>query len=250
MRCAIYCRISQDATLEGLGVRRQEEDRQALADSHGWTVVATFIDNDTGASSLSKKPRPQYASLLAGARAGDFEVILAYSNSRLTRRLLELEELIQLHEQRGTVINTVVSGNDDLSNADGRFAARIKASMDAAEAERTGERVRRAARQRAEQGLPKHGRYRTFGHSSDWQLVESEAAEIRDAFNRVIPGESLQSIARDWNARGVDLGNDKSVRQASIKNIVRRPLYAALATYKGDVVGKAQVEPVVSESVF
>lgn len=93
----IYCRISQDSTREGLGVQRQEEDCRALAAKGGLTVLEVYTDNDTGASSLSRKKRPAYDAMLAAIRAGEAEVILAYSNSRLTRHNLQLEELITLH---------------------------------------------------------------------------------------------------------------------------------------------------------
>jgi hypothetical protein len=54
-----------------------------------------------------------YAQLLQRAQRREFDVILAYSNSRLTRRPLELEELIRLHESTGVPLATVVSGDDD-----------------------------------------------------------------------------------------------------------------------------------------
>ena len=132
---AIYARISLDAEGAELGVRRQEDDCRALAQQRGLEVAEVYVDNDMGASTRSKaKRRPDVERLLADARAGHFSVVLAYSNSRLTRRPLELETLIALHEQCGTTFETVVSGSDDLSTADGRMVARIKANIDAAEA--------------------------------------------------------------------------------------------------------------------
>src|SRR5690606_13244546 len=115
-RAAIYCRISRDAEQEGLGVARQEEDCRALVARHGWTLVEPpYVDNDISASTLSRKARPAYEAMLAAVRAGEVDVIVAYSNSRLTRRPLELEDLITVHDQHGAVIHTVVSGNDDLA---------------------------------------------------------------------------------------------------------------------------------------
>jgi site-specific DNA recombinase len=49
-------------------------------------------------------------------------------------------------------IRTVVSGDDDLSTADGRAVARTIAAWDAAEAERSSERIKRQKRQRSEKG--------------------------------------------------------------------------------------------------
>src|SRR4051794_3646199 len=41
-------------------------------------------------------PRPAYRREISAAEAGEIDVILSYSNSRLTRRPLELEHLINL----------------------------------------------------------------------------------------------------------------------------------------------------------
>ena len=80
-----------------------------------------LVENAVGASSCSRKPRPLYGQLLERAQRREFDAVLAYSNSRLTRRPPELEELIRLHESTGVRLCTVVFGDDDLSIADGRM---------------------------------------------------------------------------------------------------------------------------------
>lgn len=141
--------------------------------------------------------------MLRLARAGEFSVIIASSNSRLTRRPLELEELITLYEQYGMRITTVASGNDDLSTADGRMVARIKGNVDAAEAERTAERVARKHLESAREGKPVGGT-RPFG----WQpggrvLDERETSLIREAAADIIAGIGSYTIAKRWNDAGV-----------------------------------------------
>ena len=116
---AIYCRISHDKEGEALGVARQEEDCRALCERRGWTDVEVYVDNDRGASSRSRKARPEYARMLADVRAGRVGAVVAYSNSRLTRRPAEWLELIRMAES-GLVIDTVASGQHDLTTADGR----------------------------------------------------------------------------------------------------------------------------------
>jgi site-specific DNA recombinase len=117
-RVAIYCRISSDPEGRELGVQGQEADCRARAEREGWTVARVFTDNDRGASSYSRKPRPAYAEMLRAAEKHEFKVILSYSNSRLTRRPMELEGLIQLHDRTGVLLRTVASGDADLSRAD------------------------------------------------------------------------------------------------------------------------------------
>ncbi|HSK56041.1 MAG TPA: recombinase family protein, partial [Jiangellales bacterium] len=207
----------------------------------GWAVVDVLVENDVGASSYSRKPRPIYASLVERARRREFDVILAYSNSRLTRRPLELEELIRLHEATGVRLATVVSRDDDLSTADGRMVARIKASIDAGEAERVSERTRRAKLQRARQGQPMTGGGRPFGYANDrLTVIDEEAAAIRDAAARVLAGESLVSIVAEWNRTGSPATVHGGLwTQRTLRGILRSPRIAGLSEHKGKVVGAA-----------
>ena len=87
-RVAVYSRISDDSEGQALGVQRQEADCLARIEREGWQLVRIFRENDTGASTRSRKARPAYADLLAAAKAGEVDAILSYSNSRLTRRPL------------------------------------------------------------------------------------------------------------------------------------------------------------------
>lgn len=203
---AIYCRISRDAEGEGTGVARQEELCRELAARHGLTVVEVYTDNDIGASEKTdaKKVRHGFNKLVADTRAGLFQHIIAYSNSRLTRRIRELEDLIQLHDETRVEFRTVVSGDDDLSTSDGRMIARLKATVDAAESDRISERQKAAFRFKAMQGEPKITRQRAFGWEPDGITVrEEEAARVRDAVEKIQRGSSITAIAREWERAGV-----------------------------------------------
>lgn len=211
-RVVIYTRISDDSrdgAERGLGVRRQLEDCLARVEREGWEVVETFTENDVGASSKSRKPRPLYKRMIELAEAGEVDIILSYSASRLTRRPLELEQLIALHERKGVLLRTIVSGDTNLATADGRAVARTIAAWDAAEAERISERVARAARQRREEGKF-HGGNSPYGYRNlgDGRLGidPDHAAVVNEAARRVLSGESLYGICQDLNRRGIKTG--------------------------------------------
>ncbi|GAA2910692.1 DNA invertase Pin-like site-specific DNA recombinase [Microbacterium keratanolyticum] len=244
-KAAIYTRISLDTEGEALGVARQEQDCRDLAARDGLDVVAVFSDNDTGASTRSrKKTRPQYTDMLSRARTGEFGVIIAYSNSRLTRRPLELEELITLYEQHGVRITTVVSGNDDLTTADGRMVARIKGNVDAAEAERTAERVARKHLESAREGRPVAGT-RPFG----WQpggreLDAKEAKLIRDAAADIIAGIGTYAIARRWNDAGVTTSTGRPWQGHVLGRMMKSPRLAGWRIHQGQVAIGRDGQPV------
>lgn len=250
-RAAIYARISFDPEGKEAGVQRQEEDCRALAQRLKVTDVTVFVDNDISASTRSKKKRVQYEAMIKAAREGQFDVILAYSNSRLTRRPREAEDLIELYEQHGVKIKTVVSGEDDLSTADGRMTARIKASVDAAEAERAGERIRRASEQRAAQGRP-NGGTRPYG----WQVEDrrkldpKEHAVIVEMADRALAGESLRSIAADLNAREVPTVKGAPWSPTAVKGILVNPRLIAVRVRDEKEVGPADWEPALPKETY
>lgn len=223
IRAFKYLRISDDP--EGLeaGVTRQDEDTDKLADHLGATVVDTFVDNDRGASTLSKKPREDYDRMMEAAWAGECDAILAYSNSRLTRRPAEWEDLLQLYSARSVQIHTVVSGSANFATADGRAVARTIAAWDAAEAERISERVKRAVLQNAEKGKP-HGGTRAYGWEADRVTpVPDEQVIIREMAGRVIAGESIYQIARDLNDREVPTVTGRPWTRAAIRYMLQSP---------------------------
>ncbi len=222
----------------------------------------TYTDNDTGASSKSQKVRKAYARMIADAKAGKFDIILAYSTSRLTRRPMEYEELIQLSERHKVKIRTIASGDDDLSTADGQFVARIKSAQDAAESARISERVSRKALENARTGKFGGGR-RPFGFEPDGETIRpTEAAEIRKATQTILAGGSLRSIVRDWNEGGVKTTAGKEWTPLAVRDLLVRPRNAGLIKYKPtewdengtrkinrspESFGPASWEPIVSD---
>jgi len=247
-RAAIYARISDDREGDALGVGRQIEDARSRAAALGLEVVEPpFVDNDISASTKSTKRRPAYEDMLQRARAGDFAVIIAYSNSRVTRRPRELEDLIVLYERHGVVVRTVASGDDDLSTADGRMTARIKASVDAAEAERVAERVSRKNDQRAASGAP-HGRIGYgFRRANDHDVAEPAEAEIiQEMTARVLGGGTLRALAHELNERGQLTRTGAPWTGPTLRRMLRRPSLAGLRVHRGQIVGNSDGDSIIT----
>lgn len=211
-RAVIYTRISRDAEGKELGVQRQLEDCQAAAKSLGYEVINVYTDNDVGASTRSRpKPRPQYEAMLRAGHAGEYDVIIAYTSSRLTRRPMESEGLITLAEKTGIRIYYLAYPGPNLSTADGRQQARWQAAADTGESERIAERVARASLQRAEKGMF-HGNIGPFGFQpvkdpangkvAGLEPHPEHAAWVREAIDRLLAGETLYGICTSWNDQG------------------------------------------------
>lgn len=249
-RAAIYCRISRDHEGMELGVQRQQADCEALAAQHRYTVTEVYVDNDISASTRTKKARPRFEQMLNAAREGQFDAILAYTTSRLTRRPLEHERLIQLAEQHGIAFLYVRSPSFDLNTAAGRRVARILAATDAGEAEETQERISRQKLQAARDGAWRGGR-RPYGYEADGKTVRvAEALEVHKASEAIVAGRSLAGLAKDLNDRGVPTSTGAKWDSVGLSRVLRRPRNAGLIERDGRIFGQAKWPAIVDEPLW
>ncbi|MFP8960051.1 recombinase family protein [Streptomyces nanhaiensis] len=247
-RAIIYCRISRDREGAGLGVERQREDCEALAQQLGVEVVAVYSDNDL--SAYSGKPRPGYESLLEDLRAGKADTVLAWHTDRLHRSPAELETYIDVCEPRGVQTRTVKAGTLDLSTATGRMIARQLGVQARYEVERMVERQKRTRDQMAARGVFFGGR-RPFGYEADGVTVrEEEAALIREAADAVLAGASLHSIAADWNRRGVLTSTGRQWKGPEVREMLLRPRNAGIVRHRGREAGPAGWPAVLDEPLW
>lgn len=247
VKAAVYLRQSLDRDGSGAAVDRQRQDCLELVQARGWTLASEHVDNDTSASRA--RPRPAYVQMLTAVERGEVDVIVAWHVDRLTRRLADLEHLIELAERHHVKVATV-TGDLDLSTDSGRLVGRILASVARGEVERKGARQRRAQQQAASLGRPQGGR-RAFGYSRDGATVEpDEAREVRKAYRTLLAGGSLRGIAADWNNRAITTTMGNPWSPTSVRRVLLNPRNAALRSYRGAVVGPGSWKPLVSEDTW
>lgn len=220
-----------------LGVERQREDCEALAARMGWDVAEVFIDDDR--SAYSGKPRPAYLEMLQALKDGRVDAVIAWHPDRLHRSPRELEDFIALIESTGAQIATVQAGELDLSTASGRMTARVVGAVARHESEQKSERIRRQRDQAAREGLPTGGR-RPLGYRPGGMEIDPEEAElVREAVRRFIGGESIRSIALDWNRRGLRTTTGAAWTTNTLRTVLPSPRIAGLRVHRGVVIGDA-----------
>lgn len=233
----IYARISLDRSGQELGVGRQVDDCTALAQRLGWPVAGRYIDNDV--SAFRAKRRPEYQRLLDDLKGGRLDAVLVYHPDRLTRRPVELEELIEVLEAAQAPVATVAAGDYDLGTASGRMVARILGSIARGEAERMGERVARKKLELAEAGRPPGGGMRPYGYEPGGMVVRPAEAEVlRVVAADILAGVSYRQAAARLNAEGY-LRDGRPWHPTGLRRVLTAPRWAGLRTYRGVVVGPA-----------
>lgn len=238
-RAIVYVRASLDLTGEGRSVERQEEACRALCLARGWDVIGVEVDNSI--SAYGGKLRAGWQRVLAAVEQGAVDVVVAWHVDRMTRSMLDLEELIVATERHGAGIATAV-GDIDLTTDAGRMVARILAAVARAEVERKAARQKLAHEQRAAAGKPWRGGVRPLGYSSDrTTVVKAEAEALRWAADFVLDGGPLTDIAREWQRLGLGPDGKKGGKTWStpgVKNALVSPRYAGLVEFRGEPTGQ------------
>ena len=157
---------------------------RAVAERHGWTVVAEYVDNGVSGAK-GRRERPQFDALLNGVARREFDMIAAWSVDRLGRSLqdllgflLELQSKrvdLYLHQQ---ALDTSTPMGKAMFQMCGVFAElersiiqeRVRAGLERARAKgttlgrpRTDPKVEAKIRQLAAKGMGKGKIARTLG---------------------------------------------------------------------------------------
>lgn len=270
-RAVMYCRISQDRTGAGLGVDRQQEDCEALAERNGWDVVETYVDNDVSAYRKGKK-RPGYQQMLADLDQGTATIVIAWHTDRLHRSVTELEGYIDLCEKRGVSTYTVQAGELDLATPTGRMVARMLGNVARYESEHKGTRVARARQQKAMAGEWAGGT-RPFGWGVPTgetrkqvdrktgeevevpvldmtQAVPEEAEALLLWTDTMLSGGSIRGLVQWCADKGLTTTRGNRITHVDMRDMLMRPRNAGIAVYRGEEVGRGQWKAIVPEEKF
>lgn len=243
----IYCRISRVRDGSTLGVERQEPPTRTLVERLGGEVAEVYVDNDL--SAFSGKHRPEFTRMLADLRDGRIRGVAAWQADRFVRTMREALPLLDTVRQVDGKIATV-AGAIDLATAQGRSTFRGMADRAELESDLKSERLLLMHDQLAQQGRH-HGGPRPFGYEKDGMtIVEGEAELIREAARRLLTGETVGTIVRDWQDRGVTTPRGNRWLATSFRNMLRSPRLAGLRVHQGEAIGPAAWEPIMERATW
>lgn len=216
-RVAAYARVSsgKDAMLHSLSA--QVSYYSSLIQSHkGWEYAGVYADE---ALTGTKENRENFQRLLTDCRNGKVNMVITKSISRFARNTVTLLETVR--ELKGYGIDVYFEEQNIHSiSADGELMLTILASYAQEESRSASENQKWRVRQSFENGELINLRM-MFGYkiSKGSIIVHPENAEIvREIFHRFNDGESMGSIGRDLNERGIrgEFGgewNTQNIRQ-------------------------------------
>jgi site-specific DNA recombinase len=243
MQAGVYLRESIDVRKDELAVSRQREILHALCQARGWDVGPEYQDNDVSAS--KSRDAAEFMHMVRDARAGRFDVLVANAADRVARRLSDLEYLVDL----GIKVVTA-QGDINLLTPEGEFQGNILVSFARMEVRQKSKRQKDAALQRAQQGRPQPG-VRAFGYAvGGLELLPGEAQALRQAYQSLLAGSSLTSIARELNAQGLRSSKGNVITRNAVRAMLLNPRNAGQSAYRGEVVGEATWDGIVDLDTY
>ena len=220
MKIALYMRVST----EDQENRNQELRLQEVAQAHGWDIVETFQDKESG----GKRSRPGLEEMIKGARSGDFNGVVAVKVDRIARSLQDLLEIAGTLGSYG--VDLFFTDQDlDISSSQGKLMFQILGAFAEYERDiikdRTKAGLRRAKREGKKLGRPKiHGskvrkvrELRADGLSV--RRIAEEAGISKSAVSRILrnvpktsdSGTGSSQLLDPHGSEGDLLGTDEEV---------------------------------------
>src|SRR4051794_22924861 len=219
-RVAIYTRLSRDATGQQTATARQEKACRAFAELRGWQVVEVFEDVDVSAYK-GRVTRPSYERMLQAIDNRNVDGVLVWKLDRLVRRPAEFERFWSVCENNAVFLVSVTEPIDT-SNELGLAVVRILVTFASLESASKGERLRAYYADMRAQGKV-HASGRGYGYTPHHEVIEHEAAVVRDACERLLHGASMAHVVRDLNGAGETTARGKPWSVSTLRKVITHP---------------------------
>ena len=250
MRAAIYVRVSTlEQATEGYSVSVQKEKLATYANAQSYEVEGIYSDEGFSGKNLN---RPEMCRLLEAVECGQVDVVLIYKLDRLSRRVRDVLELVELFGKYNVALYSL-SENLDLSSPFGRAALKMSATFSELERETIVERMEMGKHARAKSGKYSCPGRAPFGYTLNREtdrldIVPEEAEIVREMFDKYIAGMSFRKLYAYCKEKY------PHVRYFSCstccKPVIERPLYAGYFMHKGEMIKAVNYDPIISYETY
>ena len=224
IRAALYARYSSDLQ-SAASIEDQFRICRDHAERAGWTIVDTYRDAAISGDSMILRPGIQ--ALLADARSGAFDVVVAEALDRMSRDQADVSALFKHLQFARVMIVTLAEGEVN------ELHVGLKGTMNALFLKDLAAKTHRGLRGRVEKG--RSGGGLCYGYDvvttfdaagepvrGERTINEAEASVVRRVFRDFASGVSPRTIARRLNAEGIACPSGKLWTDSTIRGQVKR----------------------------
>ena len=241
----IYARYSSHAQREE-SIEQQVEECAAFAKANDIQICEVYSDK---AVSGKTDKRASFQRLMRDAEKKRFEVVVAYKSNRIARNMFNA--LSYENKLASFGIETLYAKEEFGNTAAGRFALRTMMNVNQFYSENMSEDIKRGLRDNAEKALSNgnlpYGY--TTGEDRKYVIDPTEAAVVREVFERYVHGEQFAHIAQDLNERGYRTKRGNPWNKGSFHRMLGNTTYIGTYHHSGVTLENA-VPPIVSKELF
>ena len=236
MKVALYARVSTEDQARGLSIDTQLDNLRAWAVAQGHTVVKEYVDPGVSARKPPTK-RPALQKLLS--ELDGIELIAFTRLDRWTRNIKGYYDVQAILDAHKVAWAAILEDYETVSSA-GRFKVNIMLSINEAESDRTGERIKTVLDRKVANGEYIGNRV-PFGYSvTDKHLVPNEDADtVRAAYDLYRRTGSIYQVKNYLHDHG------HPCVYVTVCRILRNPMYAG--RYRDN---ERYCEPIIQPEVF
>ena len=235
LRIVGYARVStQRQAVEGFNLDGQIRQIKNYVDIYYENYDLTILRED-GYSARTME-RPQMTKIISMVKQHQLDVLVIYTYDRLTRRLKDFIDFLELLEENGVTLDSMRE-KFDTSTASGRFMAHMITAMAEWEEDTISERTLRGLKEAVLKGKYIRGGQPPFGYIRDPHdkhkllLKQSEADTVYEIFQAAIDHIPLLAIAKEFEAEKRNgYSNWTSDR---IYKIIQNKVYFGIITVDG-----------------
>lgn len=241
MRAVAYCRFSSEQQRDGFSIEAQLAAIKDYCDREGIDLVDHYIDE---AKSGTNAERANFQRMVANASTRTFDLVIVHKLDRFSRDRYDFAVYRKLLRDHGVALRSVIERIDD--SPESIILEGMLESMAEYYSKNLARETMKGLKVRARQGLACSNR--PFGYDiveGRFVLNEANAVIVREIFGRVISGESLASIARSLEQRGIRGSRGAVFSYPSLQKIIRNTIYYGDYTFGGEVVASAAAAPIL-----
>lgn len=263
-RVAIYTRVStKEQALEGYSIEEQEKVLRADCKENGFEVFKVYSDKGISGKNLTNRPGIQ--ALMADAEKGLFDILMVWKVNRLARKLYDT---LEITDRLGAFNIELRSHTEsmDILTAQGRLMMNIFSSFAEFEREQIAENVKMGMEARAEEGRWNGGIVLGYDLEGDEDkttkrankklvINEKEAETVRYIFDLYYKGNGYKTIVNRINKEGFKSKKGNFFSVATVREILRNPLYCGKIRYNQRVNWKhkrrrgTNVDPIIVDGI-
>ena len=273
IRVALYTRVSTSMqATEGVSIIQQEEMLKNYCENHNYEIAKIY--SDKGLSGKDIKGRPAMKQLLKDATKNEFDLVMSWKLSRISRSVKDVLEIFDTFDRYNIKYKSLTE-NFETETPAGRMVFQMMAVVNEMERNQISENVSASMKYLASNGKYISGTpplgydlkpdYSGKRRTSTLVINEQEAMIIRLIFDLYTKGWGYKRIANHINAMGMKSKKGHYLAISTIREILMNPIYVGLLRYNNytnwskkrrrgknpnPIIAKGIHEPIISEDVW